>query len=460
MVTTAALRVADKAHVWHPFTQMQDWCADDPIIITEGRGVWLYDSDGNRYLDGVASMWTNVHGHCHPELNKALANQAARLEHSTLLGLASEQSILLAEELVKRTPTALNKVFYSDNGSTAMEVALKMAYQYHCHHGEAQRTMFVRLEHAYHGDTIGAMSIGGIGIYHDTFHPLLFETVAAPAPYCYRCSLGCTPDSCQLACLAALERLVIDHGKTVAGVVLEPCLQGAGGMLVHPKGFLAGVRALCDRHGVLLILDEVATGFGRTGRMFACQHEEVCPDILALSKGLCAGYLPLAATMATDTIYQAFLGNYHELKTFFHGHTFTGNPLACAVALASLALFDQQDLLAAVHERSVQLASLLKRFVDHPHVGDIRQIGLAAGIELVMNRTERTPFAWEEKIGVRISQAARRHGVFTRPLGNTLVLFPPLCISEQELDYLVDGVYQALVDVLGDGRGISTLKKA
>lgn len=449
VITTAELQALDKAYVWHPFTQMQDWCAEEQLVIERGSGVWLYDSDGNRYLDGVASMWTNVHGHCHPVLSQALADQAGRLEHSTLLGLASEQSILLAKQLVERSPERLTRVFYSDNGSTAMEVALKMAYQYQCHRGEPQRSCFIRLEHAYHGDTIGAMSIGGISIYHDTFKPLLFDTVAAPAPYCYRCSLGCQVEHCQMACVSALEAQIRANRDRVAGVVLEPCLQGAGGMIVHPRGYLSAVRALCDRYDVLLILDEVATGFGRTGSLFACDQESVEPDIMAISKGLCAGYLPLAVTMASEAVYQAFYAPYASLKTFFHGHTFTGNPLACAVALASLTLFDETNLLEAVQERSLSLGQKLERFRSHPHVGDIRQIGLAAGIELVRDRERKEPFPWEEKIGVRISQAARRHGVFTRPLGNTLVLFPPLCISEEELTFMVDGVYQALIDSLG-----------
>jgi len=443
--TTAQLRAWDKQYVWHPFTQMQDWLSDEQLVIVRGEGCWLIDSDGNRYLDGVASMWTNVHGHCHPELNRALADQAARLEHATLLGLAGEQSILLARRLIGIAPTGLTKVFYSDNGSTAVEVGLKMAYQYHCHKGEPQRSRFIRLQHAYHGDTIGSMSVGGVAIYHETFRPLLFSTVEAPAPYCYRCPLGKNdPATCGMVCLNALEQLMIAHQGHLAGMILEPMLQGAGGMLAHPAGYLKGVRQLCDQHGVLLITDEVATGFGRTGRMFACEHEGVTPDIMAISKGLCAGYLPLAATLATETIYQAFLGNYAELKTFFHGHTFTGNPLACAVALKSLELFEQNRLLESVQERSSQLGQWLERMAAHPQVGDVRQCGLAAGIELVRDKVTREPYPWEEKRGIRVCQEARRHGVFSRPLGNTVVVFPPLAISRQELDLLMAGLEQAI----------------
>ncbi len=446
--TTTQLQNWDKQYVWHPFTQMQDWLAEEPVVIVKGEGSWLIDSDGKRYLDGVASMWTNVHGHSHPALNKALAEQAAKIEHSTLLGLAGEQSILLAKRLVEIAPPGLTRVFYSDNGSTAVEVGLKMAYQYHCHKGEPGRTRFLRLQHAYHGDTVGAMSVGGIPIYHATFSPLLFSTIEAPAPYCYRCPLDKgDPADCGMACLGELERLMQEHREQLAGMLLEPLLQGAGGVIVHPRGYLKGVRELCDRYGVLLITDEVATGFGRTGRMFACEHEGVSPDIMAISKGLCAGYLPLAATLATEEIYTAFLGNYAELKTFFHGHTFTGNPLACAVALKSLELFEENDLLTSVQHRSKQLAVLLARLADHPHVGDVRQCGLAAGIELVEDKSTKEPYPWELKTGIRVCQAARKHGVFSRPLGNALVVFPPLAISADELDLLLSGLEQAVGEI-------------
>jgi adenosylmethionine-8-amino-7-oxononanoate aminotransferase len=448
--STQQLRAWDKQYVWHPFTQMQDWLADEPIVIVKGEGSWLIDSDGNRYLDGVASMWTNVHGHSHPALNSALAEQAAKLEHSTLLGLASEQSILLARQLVEIAPQGLTRVFYSDNGSTAVEVALKMAYQYHCHCNEPQRRQFIRLQHAYHGDTIGSMSVGGIPVYHSTFSPLLFSTIEAPAPYCYRCPLGkADASSCGMACLGELERLMAKHRNELAGMVIEPLLQGAGGMIVHPEGYLKGVRELCDRFGVLLITDEVATGFGRTGRMFACEHERVSPDIMAISKGLCAGYLPLAATLATEEIYQAFLGEYAQLKTFFHGHTFTGNPLACAVALKSLELFEQDSLLKAVQHRSEQLRKRLSGLTTHPHVGDLRQCGLAAGIELVKNKVTKEAYPWEQKIGIRVCAAARKYGLFSRPLGNTVVIFPPLAIRAEELDQLMDGLIKGIDEVVG-----------
>ena len=448
--STDQLRAWDKRHVWHPFTQMQDWEREQPIVISRGEGCWLIDSDDNRYLDGVASMWTNVHGHCRRELNEALKAQVDQLEHSTLLGLASEQSIVLAQRLAEITPAGLDRFFYSDNGSTAMEVAVKMAFQYQVHRGCPERTRFVTFHNAYHGDTLGAVSVGGIDIYHGTFRPLLFETLQAPSPYCYRCELGCdSPATCGLKCLDVLEELLEQHGALCAGLVIEPLLQGAGGMIVQPPGFLRRVRELCDRYDLLMITDEVATGFGRTGRMFACEHEDVIPDIMALSKGIAGGYLPLAATVTSEKIYGAFMGEYAELKTFFHGHTFTGNPLACAVALKSLDLFESDRLLETMQPRIIRLGERLADCTCLPHVGDIRQCGLAAGIELVEDKATKRAYPWEHKMGIRVCLEARKRGVFSRPLGNTVVIFPPLVISADELELLMDGIEQAICSVTG-----------
>ena len=443
-ITTEQLRLWDKRHVWHPFTQMQDWERDEQIIIAKGEGCWLIDTEGNRYLDGVASMWTNVHGHCRRELNDALKEQVDRLEHSTLLGLASEQSIILAARLAEITPAGLDRFFYSDNGSTAMEVAVKMAFQYQVHSGRPERSRFITFRHAYHGDTLGAVSVGGIGIYHSTFKPLMFETILAPSPYCYHCELGCSKESCNMKCIDALEELMKQNADQIAGLVMEPLVQGAGGMIVQPAGFLTRVRELCDRYDILMIADEVATGFGRTGAMFACNHENVIPDIMAISKGIAAGYLPLAATVTGEKVYSAFLGEYSELKTFFHGHTFTGNPLACAIALKSLQLFEQDNLLAEMQPKIATLKLRLDDFSAMPHVGDVRQCGLAAGIELVANKETGLPYPWEEKIGTRVSLEARKRGVFSRPLGNTIVIFPPLVISDCELEMLMNVLQESI----------------
>jgi adenosylmethionine-8-amino-7-oxononanoate aminotransferase len=452
---TATLRELDRRHLWHPFTQMKEWLEEEHPVIVSGEGCWLVDSDGNRYLDGVAAIWTNVHGHCRKEINEAVKAQVDRLEHSTLLGLASEQPAILAGLLAQVTPGPLTRVFYSDNGSTAMEIAIKMAFQYFRQQGGAAalKTRFICLKNAYHGDTLGAVSIGGIDLFHEVFRPLLFPAIHAPSPYCYRCECGGSGDStsCALYCLQRMEELVRDHAHELAAVVVEPLLQGAGGMIVHPRGYLKGVRDICDRHGILLIADEVATGFGRTGTMFACQQEGVCPDIMALSKGISGGYLPLAATMTTERIFEGFLGEYRELRTFFHGHTFTGNPIACAAAIASMGLFETDGLLESLQSKISHLGSRLARLKVLPHVGDTRQAGMAAGIELVSNKDDKTPFPWEEKVGMRVCLEARRHGIFLRPLGNVIVIFPPLVISLPELDFLMDGVERAIEAVTVSG---------
>jgi len=440
---TKTLREYDRDYVWHPFTQMRDWEAEEQIVIERGEGSYLIDTEGNRYLDGVASIWTNVHGHCRPEINEAVKEQIDRLEHSTLLGLAGDRSALLAKRLVDIAPPGLRKVFYSDNGSTAVEIAIKMAFQYQRHRGDRYRdkTGFITFRNAYHGDTIGAVSVGGIDLFHGVFRPLLFPSIQAPSPYCYRCELGGTGGAdCPRYCLRELERLMESHASTVAGLIIEPLMQCAGGMIAQPPGFVRKVRELCDRYDILMIADEVAVGFGRTGSMFACEKEGVTPDLMALSKGLTAGYLPLAATLATERIYQGFLGDYSELKTFFHGHTFTGNPIACTAALASLDLFHEDRLLESLDAKVPCLEGRLGELGRLRHVGDIRRVGMIAGIELVRNRESKEPYDWQERVGVRVCEEARKHGLFLRPLGNVIVVFPPLSVSLDELRRLMDGI--------------------
>ena len=448
---TETLRHYDRDYLWHPFTQMSEWEASDNIVITRGEGSYVVDSEGNRYLDGVAAMWTNVHGHCRTEINEAVKEQVDRLEHSTLLGLSNDRAALLAKRLVEIAPDGLCKVFYSDNGSTAVEIGVKMAFQYQKQTGRGERTKFIRFDNAYHGDTVGAMSVGGIDIYHATYSTLLFSTIVAPSPYCYRCALAPKGDcqSCGLLCLKELERLMELHAHELAGLVIEPAVQGAGGMIVQPPGFVAKVRELCDRFDVLMIADEVAVGFGRTGAMFACGKAGITPDIMAISKGLSAGYLPLAATLTTRRIYDAFLGDYSELKTFFHGHTFTGNPIACAAALASLDLFEKDRLLEALVPKIAYLKERLQELCELPQVGDVRQEGMIGGIELVADRATRAPYPWEERIGVRVCLEARKHGLFLRPLGNVIVVFPPLSISLAELGLLMDGIEASIRTVTG-----------
>jgi adenosylmethionine---8-amino-7-oxononanoate aminotransferase len=415
MRTTTQLAAADRRHLWHPFTQQDAWCSEEPpLVIDHAEGTNLYDTDGNAYIDGVSSLWCNVHGHRHPEIDAAVRAQLGRVAHSTLLGLSHEPAIELAERLAAIAPPGLTRVFYSDSGSTAVEVALKMAYQWWAQRGEPERTGFVCLENAYHGDTLGAVSVGGIDTFHSLYRPLLFDSWRIPAG-----------DAEQLAEL--LER----HGSRIAAVVLEPLVQGAAGMLLQPRGYLLAVRELCDRHGVLMICDEVATGFGRTGRMFACDHEDVSPDLLCVGKGLTGGYLPLAATLTTERIYEGFLGRPEELRTFFHGHTYTGNPLACAAGVATLELFEREQTLEGLQPKIELLArTLAHRVAVLPAVAEVRQRGFMVGIEL-----DSTDPA--DRLGHQVTLAARRRGAIIRPLGDVVVLMPPLAISEADLARLV-----------------------
>ncbi|HHL39887.1 MAG TPA: adenosylmethionine--8-amino-7-oxononanoate transaminase [Deltaproteobacteria bacterium] len=449
---TAGLRELDRAHVWHPFTQMREWEGDENIIIERGSGVWLIDTEGRRYIDGVSSLWVTVHGHRRREIDRAVREQLGRIAHTTLLGLGSPPSIELARRLVELAPRGLEHVFYSDNGSTAVEVAMKMAFQYWQQAGGGRhrdRQKFVAFSGAYHGDTFGSMSVGEIDIFVDKYRPLLFETFRAPYPYCYRCPLDLDRDDCGLACLDELEAILRDRRHEIAACIIEPIFEGASGMITAPEGFLRAVRRLTRKYGILLIADEVAAGFGRTGAMFACEKEGVSPDFLCLAKGLTGGYLPLAATLTTRKIYRAFLGRYESYRAFFHGHTYTGNPLGCAAALANLDIFERERVIEGLAPKTELLGRLLRRFSDHPNVGDVRHVGLVAGIELVRDRASKEPFPPSMRVGRRITLAAARRGLITRPLGDTLVIMPPLSIRPGELRRLVDILYDSMVEVLG-----------
>lgn len=413
-MTTRELADIDKRVLWHPFTQQQGWCEEEPLIIGSAEGCTLYDTDGNGYLDGVSSLWCNVHGHGHPAIDRAVRAQLERVAHTTMLGLSHPGAIELAERLVAIAPSGLSRVFYSDNGSTAAEVALKMAFQYWRHRGAPRRDGFICLRDAYHGDTIGSVSVGGIDLFHACFGPLLFDAWQAD------------PGDAE-----SMSSLLREHAGRVAAVIVEPLVQGAAGILTHPDGYLRDVRALCDEHDVLLICDEVATGFGRTGTMFACEQEGVAPDLMCVAKGLTGGYMPLAATLASERIYEAFLGEHAELKTFFHGHTYTGNPLACAAALATLDVFEQERTLEALQPKIALLHDLLDELVAPlPAVREVRRRGLMVGIEL-------GGFPLEARMGHQVTLAARRRGAVIRPLGDVVVLMPPLAMSADEISHLV-----------------------
>ncbi len=443
------LKYIDTHVLWHPFTQMKEYEKEDAPIITAGEGNYLIDIEGRRYLDGVSSLWVNVHGHRVSEIDNAIIAQLKEIAHSTLLGIGNVPSIKLAERLIQITPKGLTKVFYSDNGSTGVEIALKMAFQYWQNIGRAEKKQFLSFYNAYHGDTLGAVGVGGIPLFHQIYGDIVVSSIKVPSAYCYRCPWGKQLSNCNQACFQALEDTIKQHAKSLAAVIIEPIIQAAAGMIVWPAGFLKHLRKLCDQYEVLLICDEVATGFGRTGKMFACQHEGITPDFMVLSKGITGGYLPLAATLTTNKIYQAFFANYAELKTFFHGHSYTGNPLGCAAALASLELFEKNRVIERLQPKIEQLKEHLQKFWELPHVGDIRQAGFMVGIELVKDRNTKESFPFEWRIGHQVILAARKRGVIIRLLGDVIVILPPLSISKEELNMLCDVVYESIKEVTG-----------
>ena len=431
----------DAKYVWHPFTQMKQWLSGQQIIIEKARGPYLIDVEGKKYLDGVSSLWVTVHGHNHPHINRAILNQLEKLDHSTLLGLGNTPSIELARRLIEISPNGLQKVFYSDNGSTSVEVALKMAFQYWqqrkpdsiISHPE-KKINFITLAEAYHGDTIGSVSLGGIELFHQLYHPLLFKTIQIPSPK--------NDPNAEKA-----FSIIKENHEKIAALVMEPLMQGAAGMLKAPKGYLKKISAVCKAHHILLILDEVATGFGRTGKMFACEHEEVSPDFLCLAKGLSGGVLPLAVTLTTNEIYEIFMGEVKDLKTFFHGHTYTGNPLACAAAIANLELFEDPNFWPVLNEKINHLKNVLENLSSHPNVGEIRQVGLMVGIELLKDKKTGRSFDYQEQMGAKVCYMCRKQGLILRPLGNVIVLMPPFCMTKGELSKMVDIVSTALKEV-------------
>lgn len=451
---TELLAKLDHAYVWHPFTPMEVWLDDDPLVIEAAEGCELIDTEGNRYLDGVSSLWVNVHGHRHPTIDAAIATQLARMAHVTFLGLTHPGAVELAGQLVGLAPGQLSRVFFSENGAAAVEVALKMAFAYWRNRGE-QRDRFVHLDLAYHGDTLGAVSVGGIDRFHDAYRPLLFETASFPAPYCYRCPLGLEVATCKLACADVLDEVLTREGPRVAAVIVEPLVQGAAGIITAPDGHLARVAEITRRHGTLLIVDEIATGFGRTGTMFASEAEGIEPDLLCLGKGVTGGYLPLSATLATDKVFEAFLAPPEAHRTLFHGHSYSANPLACAAALANLAVFDDERTIEALGPKMTLLGELLEPLASHPHVGEVRRRGFMVGIELVRDRGRKEEFPERLQVGAAVTRAARRLGAVIRPLGDVIVLMPPLAISPEQLRRLV-AIATAAIDDACD-LAVSTL---
>jgi adenosylmethionine-8-amino-7-oxononanoate transaminase len=424
----------DLACNWHPYTQMKDCETLPPIAAERAEGMKIFDQDGKFYYDTISSWWCNVHGHGHPSICEAIRRQAGKLDHVMFAGFTHAPAVELSEALVKISPERLNRVFYSDNGSTAVEVALKMAVQYWAEKGEKSKTRFISLDRGYHGDTAGAMSVSGESQFNRAFRALMFEGYFAPTPYCYRCRTSPGPGSCSRFCLTAAENILKEHRDKIAAMIIEPMVLGAGGMIVYPSFYLKGIRELTEKYDVLLIADEVATGFGRTGRMFACEHAGITPDLLCVSKGITSGYLPLGATLATEEIFGAFYANHREGKTFYHGHTYTANPIACSAAVCSLDLFDKENSLARTGMINVLLHSFLEVAKAFPFVGDTRDIGAIGAIELVKDKNTKEPFPPERRMGLEVYKKALEENLILRPLGDVIYFFLPLCAKKEELE--------------------------
>ena len=446
------IRRWDAEHVWHPFTQMQEYLATEPLVVVKAEGHYLIDDRGRRLFDGTSALWCNLLGHRVPSIDAAIVDQLGRFAHTTMLGTTHPGVAALARRLVEIAPSGLNHVFFSDSGATAVESALKIAFQYRLlTQGKeaAQDAVYLSLDNAYHGDTLGAAAVGGVELFHDIFKPILLPSLKTPSPYCYRCPIGKTPGECSIDCADELELALARAEGRVCAVIVEPGVQAAAGILTLPAGFLARTAEACRKHGALLILDEVATGFGRTGTMFACEREGVRPDLLCLAKGLTGGYLPVAATLATDEIYAAFLGRYDEYRHFFHGHTYTGNALGCAAALATLDLLADGEIIRNVEGKARVLRDELAPLAAHARVGDIRQAGLMVGIELVADRGSKRPFPPGDRTGYHICLSLRERGIFLRPLGDVIVLMPPLSSTDAELRNLAASVHAAVVEHCG-----------
>lgn len=444
-MNTEQLLQWSKEHMWLPFTQMSDY-ERDPLIIESGEGVRLKDINGKEYLDGYSSLWLNVHGHRNKEIDQAIKDQIDKISHSTLLGAANVPSILLAKKLVELSPERLTRAFYSDSGATAVEISIKMAYQYWQNVGQPEKKKFVTLRNGYHGDTVGTMSVGSIDIYHRVYSSLLFDTIVMPFPNVYRHPSTDPKTVCEDS-LTELEDLFKEQHDEIAGITVESIVQGAGGMNLMPKGYLKGVETLCRKYNVLLIVDEVATGFGRTGKMFAVEHENVEPDMMTLAKGITGGYLPIAVTMASEEIYEAFYGEFSEGKTFYHGHSFTGNQLGCAAALANIEIFKRDNLIEKTQEKSIWLTKQLEEIASLKHVGDVRQLGTMCGIELVKNKETKEAFPATERTGYLATLKMRELGMLTRPLGDVLVFMPPLASTYEELTEMINILKEGIKQV-------------
>lgn len=449
-MTNETLIELDKEYIWHPCTQQKDLETVPPIPISHGKGVHLYDTDGKSYIDGVSSWWVNNLGHSNDRLNAALTAQAEKVSHHIFAGMTHEPAVTLAQRLCRLTPGNMSKVFFTDNGSSAVEAAMKMSFQYWQQSGFPEKTRFVSLTDAYHGETIGALSVSGCELYRDIYRPILLDGFQAQGPDCYRCPYGKHRESCSQECFVDLEKVVAENAAQIAAVIIEPLVQGAAGMRIYPPGYLKRLRQLCDTYNVHYIADEIAVGFGRTGRMFANEHAEVAPDLICLSKGITGGYMPLAVVLTTDEIYQAFYDDYESLKAFLHSHSYSGNPLACAVAVEVLNIFEDEMILDTIQPKIAQLADARQRFEQHKNIGEMRQCGMIAALELVQDKSDKTPYPWQQRRGFEVYKKALSLGALLRPLGNVVYFMPPLTIESDELEQLLDIALQSINHVTGE----------
>jgi adenosylmethionine-8-amino-7-oxononanoate aminotransferase len=448
-MTKQELLRLDRRHVWHPCTQEKDHEMLSPIPISRGEGMHLIDMDGRRYIDGVSSWWVNLFGHNHPRLNRALQQQADLVAHHIFAGFTHEPAVELASRLCARAPGDLSRVFFADNGSAAVEVALKMSFQYWQQSGHSKKVRFVSIREAYHGETVGALSVGGCDLYRDIYRPILLDTFQAQGPDCYRCPYGNHRDTCKADCFEHLEHLVIEHSDEIAAVIIEPLIQAAAGMRIYPPEYLRRLRKLCDDCQVHYIADEIAVGFGRTGRMFANEHAGVAPDFMCLSKGITGGYMPLSVVLTGDDIYQAFYDDYTTLKAFLHSHSYTGNALACALAVEVLNIFDEEDILGQLQPKMDLLDRYAQKFEELPEVGEFRRCGMVAAVEMVKDKQQKTPFPWQQRRGYGVYQHALKAGALLRPLGNVIYFMPPLTIDNSTLEELLDIAYRSIIAVRG-----------
>ncbi|WP_374966193.1 adenosylmethionine--8-amino-7-oxononanoate transaminase [Lysinibacillus sp. RS5] len=449
------LQKRDLQHVWHPCSQMKDYEQFPPIVLKKGQGVWLYDENNHRYLDAVSSWWVNLFGHANPRISQALSDQAFTLEHAIFANFSHEPAIKVAEKLVALTPDGLNKVFFADNGSSAIEVALKMSFQYHMQIGKTTKKRFFALTDAYHGETLGALSVGGVGLYNEVYQPLLLDTVRAQGPDCYRCPFKEKPESCHAQCIQFVEEELHQHHEEITAVIIEPLIQAAAGMKMYPPIYLKRLRELCTKYDIHLIADEIAVGFGRTGTLFACEQADIAPDFMCLSKGLTGGYLPLSAVLTTDDVYNAFYDDYGTMKAFLHSHSYSGNTLACRVALEVLTMFEEERVIDIVQNKGERMRKLaMQAFEQFPFVGEYRQVGLVGAIELVANRETKEPLPSEERIGYQIYKRALEKGLLIRPLGNILYFMPPYIISDDEMRFMIDTTKETLMQFFEEWEGV------